>query len=65
MFYSEAQLNFDILDCTYVAKGKERVFSGLDYYIDIWDLPHQLVFPPSKIIFVRCTIIYVLLSRLY
>ena len=34
MFYSEAQLNFDILDCIYVAKGKERVFSGLDYYID-------------------------------
>ena len=31
MFYTEAQLNFDILDCTYVAKGKERVFSGLDY----------------------------------
>ena len=34
MFYSEAQLNFDILNRNNVAKGKEWVFSGLDYYID-------------------------------
>ena len=34
MFYSEAQLNFDIMNRNNVAKGKEWVFSGLDYYID-------------------------------
>ena len=35
MFYIEAQLNFDILDCTYMLqKAMKRAFSGLDYYID-------------------------------